>query len=835
MSANANIYEHAEWYMRQFAEKPEARRVRCLQTDWRFYPGEAEGAFRSDYDDTAWRSLSIPHDFSVEAEFSARHEANGYVQSGILWYRKHVAIPDAGPGKKVFLHFDGVTMSSQVWINGHFLGTHPYGFTPFWYDITPYIHRSGQALNVIAVRADSSLQPYSRFYTGAGLYRQVWLTCTDALHLEEWGVQSRVLEANGEKAVIEVRTAVRVDRYKETVWNAFDWQEGGIKDNQEVEKQAVLITTLLDSDGRVAAQARDTAVIANFSKHGFSQKLTVNQPRLWGTDDPQLYTIETRLLADGRLVDDCLTPLGIRTIDFRPDTGFALNGQGMKLKGVCLHQDAGIYGGAVPLKAWVRRLKLLKDGGCNAIRTAHHPFPREFYYACDCLGLLVMDEAFDEWQAGWTRGYLEQPYGKNKYGYYLDFAQWHEIDLRAMVRRGRVHPCIIMWSVGNEIPELYFEEGIGVLRRLVEICKEEDTTRPVTVCAEGSHMLPIHEGIMEQVDVAGYNYVFNREREAYYANIHRKHPDWVLLGSETGFEPEHWQAIREQDYAIGQFLWSGYDYMGEGVDRFGEDAGLGDTFDIARLAGSSGRMDRVLRHGYAYGMVDCTDVPNGEYFYRRSIWSEQPVLHLAVQPEEVEKYRQYRYMKADLHWNFQEGSCKTVYCFTNCQEVELFLNGASLGVRKPDLNQPYAMEWPVEYEAGILQAVGYRAGRQVCESTLATAGKPYGFRLSHEGMPLKAGGLDDAAIGIAVVDKLGVTVPDAALQVAVTVCGQGSLLGLISADMTSNASYRADSCRTVKGRCQAVVRSGMESGIIEVEVTAEGLTPSRLQLECISP
>lgn len=828
---SASLYTNLASYMKQMTRGLEAREVHSLCQDWKFHCEDVPGALLPDYDDSSWRTLDLPHDYSVEGEFSRDHQANGFVQCGVLWYRKHMVLTAGSKHEKHYLLFDGVAMMSQVWVNGHYLGQHPYGFTPFWYDITPFIRQEEGEVNIIAVKADNSLQPYSRFYTGAGLYRQVHLISMNALHIEQWGVRTETIKADNALAEIGINTNVRVERYKDTVWNAFDWQGTGMKDNHEVQKQAVLLTSITDNNGQVIAEAQDTMLLPNFSTHEFKQKLVICNPQLWSPDNPELYRIHSRLLADGELVDDCITPLGIRTLFFHQDKGFALNGQSMKLKGVCLHQDAGIYGGAVPLKVWARRLKLLKEAGVNAIRTAHHPFPAEFYHACDYLGLMVMDEAFDEWQTGWTRGYRDQSYGKNTYGYALDFPQWHDADLRAMIHRDRSHPSVIMWSVGNEIPELYFKEGIEILKRLVKICKEEDRTRPVTVCAEGCHMLPIYEGIMDQVDVAGYNYVSHREGKAYYANIHRQHPDWILLGSETGFDPEHWQAIREQDYAIGQFLWAGYDYMGEGIDRFGEDARLGNTFDISQLASSTKGADRILRRGYAYGMVDSIDAPNGEYFYRASVWSDTPVLQLGVKAEDAEKYEDYCYLRAEMHWNFQDnGSVKTVYCFTNCEQVELFLNGASLGMLNMKPNNPFALEQNIEYVPGKLSAVGYNGEEPVCTSDLVTSGCASRIQLYCQDNDLQAGEREDAVIEIAIVDESGILVPDACNQVTVRVKGCGSLLGVISADLTSSASYRANSCKAFKGRSSAVIRSGDKPGPIEVVAEGEGLISACLML-----
>ncbi|MEF2248272.1 glycoside hydrolase family 2 TIM barrel-domain containing protein [Paenibacillus sp. IITD108] len=828
---STNLNSTIASYMDRMTSDLEAREVRSLCKDWKFCPHDVPHAFREDFDDSSWRTLNIPHDYSVEGQFSEEHEANGFVQSGVLWYRKHLILPTGHRQEKYYILFDGVAMKSQVWLNGQFLGQHPYGFTPFWCDITPFIHHEEGAVNIIAVRADSSLQPYSRFYTGAGLYRQVFLISMNALHIEQWGIRTDIAAADEDRAELTIRTNVRVERYKDTIWNAFNWQGTGIKDNHEVQKNAVLITSIIDSKGRIVAEAQESKVFPEFSRHEFTQELRVDKPSLWSPTHPEMYRIRSRLLANGELVDDCMTPLGIRTLSFHQNEGFSINGKTMKLKGVCLHQDAGIYGGAVPYKTWVRRLGLLKKAGVNAIRTAHHPFPSEFYHVCDFLGLLVMDEAFDEWQSGWTRGYSDQPYGKNRYGYYLDFQQWHDTDLRAMIRRGRNHPSVIMWSVGNEIPELYFKDGIDILKRLVKICKEEDNTRPVTVCAEGIHMLPIYEGIMDQVDVAGYNYVSNREGKSYYANIHRQRPSQVVVGSETSFDPEHWQAIQKQNYAIGQFLWVGYDYIGEGIDRFGEDACLGDTFDISRLASSNKSADRILRHGYAYGMVDSIDTPNGEYFYRASIWSDTSVLQLAVKAENEEDYGHYRYLKADLHWNFPDkGANKTVYCFTNCEQVELVLNGISLGLRRTEPDNPFAMEWNLEYAPGILQAIGYIKGKPVCTSELVTSRRASRIQLNCQDNAIQGARMEDTAIEIAVVDESGVVVPDASNRVTVKVKGSGSLLGVISADLTSNTSYRSDSCHAYKGRCLAVIRSSDEPGPIQVVVEGEGVATARLML-----
>ena len=827
-----NIYKNVSDYVNQCLTGTQTRQITALSDNWRFHSGDPKDAWDVKFDDRDWRVLSVPHDYSIEGEFSAEHAANGFVQSGIVWYRKHLHLPENPLHNKYYLIFDGVSMNSQVWINDRYLGQRPYGFTPFWYDITPFVKTGNKDENVISVRVDCSLQPFARSYTGTGIFRNVWLVSANSLHVEQWGVVGEVKKVADGEAEVEVKTKLRVDRYPETRWNAFSWMRDGMEDNNWIEKTCTLVTSILDVDGNTAAQAEESFNMENFSKQDVKQSLIVSEPRLWSSEEPNMYHIHTKIYIDGTMVDDVLTPLGIRTISFDSKNGFLLNGKETKLKGVCLHQDSGIFGGAVPVKNWVKKLLVLKEAGCNGIRTSHHPFPTEFYHVCDALGFMVMDEAFDEWQMGWDRGFSDQPYGKHEYGYYLYFEQWHDTDLRAMLRRDRNHPSVIMWSVGNEIPELYFEEGIDVLKNLVRICKEEDTTRPVIVCAEGNHLLRILDGIMDQVDIAGYNYVNSREGKAYYSRFHEEHPDWVLLGSETEFEPAHWKMIMENPYVIGQFLWSGYDYLGEGADVLGEDSKLGNTFDITALAtAGKSASKKVIRHGWAFGVVDITDTPKGEYFYRKTIWNDEPAVYLAVKSDFNNTNHRYDYFQSQSHWNWGLGSKKTIYCFTNCDKVELFLNGLSIGTKEKDPKEPFALEWDVDYMPGTLRAVGYKNDTPICENQLITAGNATSIQLESDTGTFIADGKDYAHIGISIVDENGVLVPDAANKLTAEVRGNGTVLGLFSADMTSNESYRSSSCNAFKGRCMVVVQSTQDAGPVELRIEGEGLISGTLRLD----
>ncbi|MBP3962539.1 glycoside hydrolase family 2 TIM barrel-domain containing protein [Paenibacillus lignilyticus] len=812
-------------YVERMLEGTDYRSIASLEENWRFHAGDAPGAQAAGYDDSAWRIVQLPHDDSAESDFDAAYPANGYVRSGVLWYRLPFVSPHRHSGGKRYLMLDGAAMNAEVWVNGRCLGTHPYAYTPFWHDLTPHLRPAGEE-NVLAVKVDASLQPFGRSYQGNGLFRRVQLIVAAPLHIDVWGVVARTESIDSEGALISVATNISVGRYPETKWNAFVWQGKGMADNNEISKNCRLRTTILDSEGCEVAVAEAETIVPQFGKHRFEQRLRVLEPDLWSPDQPNLYRVRSVLFVEDEPADDVLTPLGIRTLSFTAE-GFELNGIETIIKGVCLHQDAAIFGGAVQTRTWASRLAMLKEAGCNAVRTSHHPFQAEFYHACDFLGMMVMDEAFDEWRLGWERGYSDSPYGKNTYGYSLYFDQWYETDLRAMIKRDRNHPSVVMWSVGNEIPDLYFDEGIPILRRLVEICKEEDDTRPVTVCAEGNHLLNLREGIMDLVDVPGYNYIASREGDAYYERIHAERPDLALLGSETEFEPEHWKRIMQHRYVIGQFLWVGIDYLGEGADVLGEDSALGNTFDISALAGG--------RRGWAFGLIDSVGTARGEYHYRRSIWSEEPFVRLAVKQPVPAAGEALAYMNSQFHWNWNEGERKTVYAFTNCAEAELFLNGRSLGVLAKDTEGYRAIELDVDYVPGTLVAVGLSEGQRVCEDQLVTAGGAVRLKLSCDAERLTADGRDFAELRILVVDEDGHLVPDAAHSISVTVQGSGSLLGVYSADATSSESYRSASCRAYRGIAAAVVRAGRDPGTIAIEASAPGLAAASWTLPCIKP
>ena len=482
--------------------------------NWKFFKGDIPGAEDITFNDADWKSINIPHDWSIEGPFSKDNpsgRSGGYLPGGIGWYRKSFDLFQKYRGKKIFIEFDGVYMNSDVWINGHHLGNHPYGYTSFHYDVTPYL-KYGDSKNILAVRVDNSKQPNSRWYSGSGIYRHVWLLITDKLHVDHWGTFVTTPEVSKESATVEIKTR--------------------IKNETNVCKQVDLITTIIDKDNKVVKTIDTTQEIPQNGEYEFIQRAKIKSPNLWSPDSPYLYKVYSTVKDEKKTVDNYETPLGIREFHFDANRGFFLNGENMKIKGVCLHHDCGCLGAACHERAIERKIEILKEIGCNAIRTSHNPPAPELLDYCDRYGLLVMDEAFDEWKKG-----------KTEYGYHKYFEEGADKDLKSMIYRDRNHPSIIMWSVGNEIPEQSSPEGVKILRKLVKLVHEEDPTRPVTSAC--NNIKAANEtGFADLLDVVGYNY-----QERFYEEDHKNYPDRKIIGSETVDYPlSVWLANEKKDY-----------------------------------------------------------------------------------------------------------------------------------------------------------------------------------------------------------------------------------------------------------------------------------------------
>ena len=782
------------------------RQTFSMDPGWRFALGDQQGAEQVAFDDKAWRTLDLPHDWSVEGTLDEKAPGGGrigYLPTGIGWYRKSFRLPGGARSKQVWIEFDGVYMNSDVWINGRHLGKRPYGYVSFAYDLTPHLV---SGVNVIAVRVDNSKQPNSRWYAGSGIYRHVRLTLANPLHVGQWGTFVTTPRADSANALVQIRTTV---------------------DNGHASaRRATLRSTIVDAAGREVARIDTAFDVAAGGQVELQQQLPIALPQLWSVESPSLYTLRTRVLEGSRAVDDYTTTFGVRSIAFDKDRGFLLNGKRVKLKGVNLHHDGGAVGVAVPERVWQRRLEVLKEMGANAIRTAHNPPAPEFLDLADRLGFLVMDEAFDEW----TVGKVEEGY--NKY-----FQEWSERDLTDFVRRDRNHPSIVLWSAGNEIGEQKTPDGPNVLRRLIDILHREDPTRLVTtgndeIYADGQ---PATVEFLNAEDVVGYNYVdrWHERRELYAEQDRHDHPEWKMIGTEStpafntftgayslgsdsaAVRPNYttgmiraerlWQWVAMHDYFAGDFMWTGIDYLGE---------------------------TRWPAKGAPTGPIDIIGHPKDSYYFYRSQWVDKPTLHLFP------------------HWNWpaREGQVIPVLAYTWCNAVELFVNGKSFGEKRlefpaqgtsggwntyerPQVNATTTdlhLTWDVPYAPGVLKAVGKRDGKVACEAEVRTAGAPAALRLTVDRDTIDADPRDVAHVKFEIVDANGIVVPTADNRVRFNVTG-GSIVAIDNANLSDHDPYRADNRRAFNGRGLLIVRA-TRPGIITVAASAQGLKAAEIAI-----
>ena len=759
---------------------------------WRFSKGEFAAAMTPAFDDAGWRTVRVPHDWSTEEPFRAEFSSgNGYAAGGVGWYRKHFQLDPAWQGRAVAVEFDGVYDYAEVWLNGQFVGGRPYGYASFALELTPYL-KFGSTDNVLAVRVDHSRFADSRWYTGSGIYRNVRLVVTDQLRVAHWGTGVTTPSVTAEAATVQIETTVQ---------------------NDSGQTQAFAVQgDILDADGRVVATATTSGTAETAAVQTVTQTIIVPQPHRWSPRTPTLYALRNRLLTGNTVKDETSTSFGIRTIQFDPDQGFALNGVRMKLKGVCLHHDAGPLGAAVPAPVLERRLRALQALGVNAIRTSHNPPAPELLDLCDRLGLLVMDEALDEftptkkkWVEGWNVG---QP---GRFGYGEIFAEWGGRDVQDMVRRDRNHPSIILWSIGNEVdyPNDPFshpvlgknyqpanpraEDLVTCAAPLVTAVHSLDRTRPVTA-ALASILMSNAVGLPELLDVVGYNY-----QEADYAADHAKYPRRVIFGSENSHAYAAWTAVRDTAYVGGLFLWTGIDYLGE--------------------AG------RWPNRANGAGLLDVCGFKKPLAWFRQSLWSDQPTVYLCV-PIGVAGRR----APAAEHWNWPAGTTVTVACYTNCAEVELTLNGRSLGAQPRSAAIDGVLHWRVPYEPGVLQAVGREDGRKVCIFELRTAGSARRLELRSDTRQLRADGRDICHLEFQIVDAQGVRVPDAAQEVTFAVSGPAVILGLGNGDLNNTESCRGPAHQAYQGRGLAILQTTEDAGDITVRATAPGLEPAVVTL-----
>jgi beta-galactosidase len=774
--------------------------------DWRFSLTDTldDRLYQApEFNDLAWRRLNLPHDWSIEGAFSTDNPAGiggGALPGGIGWYRKSFKLPGSDRNKMFFIDFDGVYMNSEVWINGQSLGKRPNGYISFRYNLTPFLH-FGEQENIIAVKVDNSHQPNSRWYSGSGIYRNVWLTSMNPLHADHWGTFVTTPEITDRKAVVKIEHTIRNDFTNDTAFN--------------------LVTEIVSSEGIVVATARASDVeIRKGDRKVIDLSADVLKPELWTLERPLLYKAVSKVMIKDQLIDKYETIFGIRNFRFDADKGFCLNNKPTKIFGVCLHHDNGALGVVVNRRAIERKLEIMKDMGANAVRTSHNPASPELLDLCDRMGLIVMDETFDMWA---------KP--KVKYDYSLYWHEWHERDLRDQIRRDRNHPSVMIWSIGNEILEQWDSTGVEMTRELAAIVRKLDNTRPITTANNG----PSPNNSLNKsgaLDLVGFNYhhedwpdfpeifpggkfIATETNSSLATRGHYDMPsDSIRIWPKRWDIPFYdgnpgntcssydncrapwgsthtttWNLIKNNDYMSGMFIWTGFDYLGEPTPY-----------------------QWPSRSSY-FGVVDLAGFPKDAFYFYKSEWSKDTVLHVFP------------------HWNWQEGQSVDVWAYYNhADEVELFLNGKSLGVKsKPE--DRFNVVWRVNYQPGTLRAVSRHKGKVVAEQVIHTAGKPALIRLDADRNRVNADGQDLVFVSALVTDKDGNLVPYADDLIKFSLDGEATIAATDNGDQTSHASFQCTQRKAFNGKCLAIVKAGKKPGVVTVKANADGLSEASVRVE----
>lgn len=829
------------------AEKMTNDRRQDFTAGWTFHLGDDSAASRPDYDDTAWRILNLPHDWAIEGEFSRDNPSGtggGALPGGIGWYRKTFTVDKADEGKRLYIDFDGVYMNSEVFINGHSLGVRPYGYVSFSYDLTPYIKWGGK--NVVAVRVDNGEQPNSRWYSGCGIYRNVWLTKLNPVHIAQWGTFITAEDVSKNSARLNIRTKIQYDAAAQLQDSVKQADGTYVVFDSEIVPLAdvVLQSRLMDAEGNVVGEVASELQVIPTCLNEVEQEIVVKNPNLWSVNTPYIYKVNSILIdkITGKVLDNYCTNTGIRTFRFDAQKGFILNGERLKINGVCMHHDLGCLGAAVNIRAIERQLEILQEMGCNGIRCSHNPPSPELLDLCDRMGFIVMDETFDMWRKR-----------KTAHDYSRYFNEWHERDLTDLILRDRNHPSVFIWSIGNEVLEQWSDAKADTLtleqanlilnfghdqsmlakegemsvnslltKKLADMVKALDSTRPVTAgCNEpnpNNHLF--RSGAL---DLIGFNY-----HDDWFAGVPEKFPGkpfivaesvsalmtrgyYRMPSDETVICPERWDKpyfddsfscssydnchvpwgnshegtmrhVKNNDFISGQYVWTGFDYLGEPTP-YGWPA----------------------RSSY-FGIVDLAGFPKDVYYLYQSEWHpEKKVLHLFP------------------HWNWTPGQDIDMWAYyNNADEVEFFVNGESQGVRTKGKDD-FHVVWRVKYEPGVVKVVSRKDGKAVLEKEIHTAGEPAQIRLTADRNEIKSDGRDLSFVTVEVLDKDGNLCPNADNQIMFDVQGAGFIAGVDNGSPVSMEKFKADHRKAFYGKCLVVVQSDGKSGGIKLTATSEGL------------
>ena len=789
-------------------ENDSVRSRTSMDKNWKFIQEDVVNGSNPDYDDKSWRALNVPHDWSIEGEYAENHpagRAGAYLPTGIGWYRKSLDIKNLSKENRYFIEFDGVYMNSDVWINGHHLGNRPYGYIGFAYDLTPFL-KEGE--NTIAVKVDHSLAPSGRWYTGSGIYRHVWLTKTSNIYIPQWGTFVTTPEVSKEEA----KVSLQIDILNKT---------------HNATQLSVKSSIINNTNTTVAASNSDIEIKDSVR---VVQNFTITKPKLWSPASPNMYTVKTDVYNGGVLVDTYTTPLGVRKVEVRGSKGFFLNGEPLKLKGLSNHHDAGPVGAAVPNDVLYKRLKSLKEMGCNALRTTHNPFAPEFYVMCDTMGFMVMDEAFDGWF---------DAKAKHDYGNY--FEKWWRKDLSDFMRRDRNHPSVIMWSIGNEIPRFTADQQ----KLIVDYTLTIDSTRPIS---QGRGYSAPH------IDISGFN--GHGEFRGVLEKHHAENPDRAIIGTEithtlqtrgiyrtrtwyrtkdnpapwekphqfkkmenkvykiphlakeevfTDISPRYqssydnsivrigvrddWNRVEDYDYYIGNFRWTGFDYLGESFNW------------PARTAN--------------FGIIDLAGFPKDHYYLYQSLWSDKPMVHLLP------------------HWTHpgKEGVEIPVVVYTNTGGAELFLNEKSLG--KKEMTRERQIVWNVPYASGTLTVVAHDADGNKLSKSYTTAGEATSIEMIADRNEVTANETDVIHCEISIVDSKGTYVPNANQMITFDVEGPARIIGVENGDILDLSPHKVNYRKTFNGKCLLLIESTDKAGTITITAESKGFKSDVVKIKSI--
>lgn len=775
------------------------RKTENFNRDWKFKLGDVANGQIIKLDDSQWRLLNLPHDWSIEGKFakdSPSTVGGGALPGGIGWYRKSFTVSENDKDKSVYIEFDGVYRNSEIWLNEHYLGKRPYGYSSFRYDLTPYL-KYGNEKNIISVKVDNSKQPNSRWYSGSGIYRNVRLVTTNKIAIDYNGTYIITPIVNNDYAAITIQTTIK----------------NSIGKVQSIK----LINEVIDNVGNVVTSVESSVTLTDQQNQIVTQNLDLSNPILWKLNNPYLYMMVTKIEYDNKVCDEYTTKFGIRYFYFNVETGFSLNGERIKINGVCNHHDLGCLGAAVNYRAIERQIEILKEMGINSIRTSHNPPAPELLDLCDKMGILVMDEAFDMWVKG-----------KTEFDYSLDWNEWYKRDLSDFVIRDRNHPSVFIWSIGNEVIEQWDPKDVNaslLTEELANIVRSLDRTRPITAACNGVD--PTNPLIRSgALDLVGLNYHLE-----VFENFQKNYPGKVFIATETvsslatrGYydmpsdsirrwpikwdipfnegnidntcsaydncstpwgstQEETWRIIKKYDFLSGQYIWTGFDYLGEPTPY-----------------------SWPSRSSY-FGIIDLAGFPKDTYFMYQSEWTKKDVLHIFP------------------HWNWKQDDIVDVWVYTNCDEVELFLNDKSVGTKSKTGDELHLM-WRIPYEPGTVKAIGSKNGNIILTKEIKTSDEPYKILLEADRSNISADGTDLSFVTVTVLDKNNNFVPYAKNLINFEISGEGKIIGVDNGCQTNHQSLKEKYINAFNGKCLVVIQSSDKSGQIKLEATSDKLKGS---------